>query len=250
MRASRVFLTTDKNERRTWKMLRGWEKRIGKASSYESSNPSQVFQSYHEAISVNPFGKYSWQAKPFKEKNMPKDDPTAPKHTSLKSVLHEDEHGWTHVFDAKGMTVGGMAIRASRLLQGKHHVRWQPGKNFGDTVIVVNAIHLHFPGSTWDTKVYKFHRGRSMHPAGPKIVTAKTLMLVNPSMILNLSVKKMLPNTYVRNNYMRRLFVYPGAIHPHWGVPQVVVPAAPPKPAAPTYTLVEPERPAAPQAKM
>ena len=133
---------------------------------------------------------------------------------------------WTHVFDAKGMTVGGMAIRASRLLQGKHHVRWQPGKNFGDTVIVVNAIHLHFPGSTWDTKVYKFHRGRSMHPAGPKIVTAKTLMLVNPSMILNLAVKKMLPNTYVRNNYMRRLFVYPGAIHPHWGVPQVVVPGA------------------------
>ena len=66
---------------------------------------SQVFQSYHEAMTVNPFGKYSWQAKPFKEKNMPRDDPTARKHTSLRATLHHDEHGWWHVLDAKGMTV-------------------------------------------------------------------------------------------------------------------------------------------------
>ena len=47
-------------------------------------------------------------------------------------------------------------MRCAKLLMGKHHVKWLPGKNFGDSVIVVNAIHLHFPGSTWDTKV----RGR------------------------------------------------------------------------------------------
>ena len=44
-------------------------------------------------------------------------------------------------------------MRCAKLLMGKHHVKWLPGKNFGDSVIVVNAIHLHFPGSTWDTKV-------------------------------------------------------------------------------------------------
>lgn len=42
----------------------------------------------------------------------------------------------------------------------------------------------------------------------------------------------------------RKLFVYPGAIHPHWQLPQVVVPALPP-PKAPhcpfSLTLASPE---------
>ncbi|OEH76753.1 50s ribosomal protein l13 [Cyclospora cayetanensis] len=88
---------------------------------------------------------------------------------------------------------------------------------------------------------------RAAHPGGPKVVTAKTLMARNPSMIvsptggeivegkgggINLAVKRMLPNNRLRQLFYRRLFVYPGALHPHWQLPQVVVPAQPP-PEAP-----------------
>ncbi|KAK2197350.1 bifunctional Ribosomal protein L13/Ribosomal protein L13 superfamily [Babesia duncani] len=77
-------------------------------------------------------------------------------------------------------------------------------------------------GHTWDTKVYKFDR--KAHPKGPKILTAKTVMARNPGMIINLAVRRMLPRNKLRPLWYRRLFVYGGAIHPHWQIPQVVVP--------------------------
>jgi ribosomal protein L13 len=90
-------------------------------------------------------------------------------------------------------------------------------------VILVNAIHATLPGHTWDTKVYKFWRTRKSDPRGPKIITAKSLMFRNPSMIFYLALKRMLPNNFKRNNLLRQTYIYPGAIHPHWGIPQVVV---------------------------
>jgi large subunit ribosomal protein L13 len=43
-------------------------------------------------------------------------------------------------------------------------------------------------------------------------------------MIFYLALKRMLPHNFKRNNLLRQTYIYPGAIHPHWGVPQVVVP--------------------------
>ncbi|EDO06923.1 Ribosomal protein L13 family protein [Babesia bovis T2Bo] len=82
-------------------------------------------------------------------------------------------------------------------------------------------------GHSWDTKVYKFDR--KAHPKGPKIITAKTMMGRNPAMIINLAVKRMLPRNKLRPFWYRRLFVYGGALHPHWNIPQVVVPVVPEK---------------------
>mmetsp|Transcript_32393 Transcript_32393/g.70882 ORF Transcript_32393/g.70882 Transcript_32393/m.70882 type:complete len:152 (+) Transcript_32393:1-456(+) len=101
----------------------------------------------------------------------------------------------------------------------------------GDSVIVVNAIHVHFPGPTWDTKIYKFWRSRRTDPRGPQVMTAKHLMYTNPGLVVSLMVKQMLPTKIHRNSMYRKLYVYPGAIHPHWGIPQVVVPVQPVDPA-------------------
>ena len=70
-------------------------------------------------------------------------------------------------------------------------------------------------------------------------MTAKTLFYLNPAMILNIAVKRMLPRNLLRNNLMRMLFCYPGAIHPHEGVPQVVLPTERSKyfDMPPAYTL-------------
>merc|ERR1711934_571110 len=74
---------------------------------------------------------------------------------------------------------------------------------------------------TWDTKIYRFWRNRRADPRGPKGITATRMMVLNPAMVVNQAVKGMLPKNFIRNNLMRRLYVYPGAIHPHWGIPQV-----------------------------
>lgn len=91
-------------------------------------------------------------------------------------------------------------------------------------MIVVNAINVFFPGHTWDTKVYRFHRTRFVDPRGPKVVSATRMMVLNPSIIVSQAVKGMLPKNLLRSNMLRRFYCYPGAIHPHWGIPQVYVP--------------------------
>lgn len=173
---------------------------------------------------VNPFSDKQWIAQPFAPHNMPSVSVHADKHVSLKGISVQRETGIWHVIDLAGLSVGRAAQFAARLLLGKHRVDYLPTRNCGDSIILVNAIHATLPGHTWDTKVYKFWRTRKSDPRGPKIITAKSLMFRNPSMVFYLALKRMLPNNFKRNNMLRQTFVYPGAIHPHWGVPQVVVP--------------------------
>eukprot|EP00392_Amoebophrya_sp_AT5.2_P007838 g7857.t1 len=163
----------------------------------------------------------------------------------LKAISHYDEtKGWFHIIDCKvkerinypfafpetlfeGWGVGRVGTKVASLLMGKHRPDVKKRALHGDSVILVNAIHVTFPGHTWDTKMYKFRKtNRWMDPRGAKIITAKRLFFLNPSMIMNMCVKRMLPGSghFMRNNMYRRLSVYPGAIHPHWGIPQVIVP--------------------------
>lgn len=205
-----------------------------------SFNPSTVLQSYHSAKTINPFSKEQWIAQPFQPQNMPQVAVDAKTHDSLGVVTCTQEStGFWHIIDAKGWTVGGLSQEVAQILQGKHRVDYAPNKLVGDSVILVNAIHIKFPGHLWDTKIYRFWRTRKLDPRGPKIITAKKLMFLNPSMILNMSIKRMLPNNFLRTNWLRKLYVYPGAIHPHWGVPQVIVPSPPPRKEAliPCFTV-------------
>ncbi|KAF8821424.1 putative 50S ribosomal protein L13 [Cardiosporidium cionae] len=193
--------------------------------------------SFHETA-VNPFADVQWVSRPFQKKNMPREHPSAVPHISKNAISVIGPSAATyHIIDAKDRSVGSLASQISRLLQGKHRVDFQPSKIKGDNVIVVNAVHLAFRGHTWDTKIYKFDR--RTHPKGPKIVTAKTIMARNPAMILNMAVKRMLPSNNLRTLMYRKLYVYGGALHPHWGIPQVVVPRPKPptKLSSPAFTL-------------
>ncbi|CDI80921.1 50S ribosomal protein L13, putative, partial [Eimeria acervulina] len=153
------------------------------ATSYAKS-------SFHEG-KIDPFANVQWIARPFMKRNMPRDHVLAKPHRSLKAVtmLDEETQNHWHILDAKGKasvsarnrSVGGLAAQICRLLQGKHRVDYSPLKVSGDSVVVVNAIHVKFSGHTWDTKIYRFPR--KTHPGGPKVVTAKTIMARNPSMI-------------------------------------------------------------------
>ncbi|SJK85879.1 large subunit ribosomal protein L13 [Babesia microti strain RI] len=179
-------------------------------------------QSFHESP-INPFANQQWVSTPFLKRNMPSESPLAAKHESKGAItiLNTPKGNW-HIIDLKGKTVGGAAAHIAKLLQGKHNPTFTPNEVCGDNVIAVNAVHLTMNGHSWDTKVYKFHRKADSR--GPKIVTAKTVMANNPAMILNLAVKRMLPPSRLRNIWYRKLYVYGGAIHPHWDIPQVIVP--------------------------
>ncbi|SOV73756.1 mitochondrial ribosomal protein L13 precursor, putative [Plasmodium sp. gorilla clade G3] len=178
--------------------------------------------SFHEQH-INPFSNVQWQSYPFLKKNMPKVDIFSEEHISkcALSVFDKEKGNW-FVIDATNKSVGSLAACISKLLQGKYRVDYNPNKVNSSSVIVVNAIHVKFHGHTWDTKIYKFPR--KSHSKSHKILSCKTVFARNPSMILNLAVKRMLPNNRLRQIFYRKLYVYPGALHPHWGIPQVVVP--------------------------
>mmetsp|Transcript_55197 Transcript_55197/g.87659 ORF Transcript_55197/g.87659 Transcript_55197/m.87659 type:complete len:225 (-) Transcript_55197:68-742(-) len=185
---------------------------------------SRTWQSFRDAKVINPFSEYQWTSQPYPSYNMPRVARDVRPHRTLKAISHCDEKGWWHILDAQGRDVGKLAAFASRLLQGKHRCDYAPDRIKGDSVIIVNAIHVFFPGHTWDTKIYRFWRNRKTDPRGAKVLTATRLMMLNPSIIISQAVKGMLPNNLLRNNFLRRLYCYPGAIHPHWGMPQVIVP--------------------------
>ncbi|UKK00263.2 ribosomal protein L13 [Theileria orientalis] len=201
---------------------------INTRGSYDLTNGVKYLKlnlrsSFHEGT-VNPFSKVQWVSRPFLKKNLPTVSPLATPHQSLGAITHMDTTaGNWHIIDAANKTVGSIASHVSVILQGKHLPTYQPNRITGDNVIIVNAVNVIMNGHTWDTKVYKFDR--KAHPKGPKIVTAKTIMARNPAMILNLAIKRMLPRNKLRPLMYRRLFIYGGAIHPHWGIPQVVIPA-------------------------
>eukprot|EP00913_Durusdinium_trenchii_P002410 g2226.t1 len=165
------------------------------ASAESSRDASKTWQSFRDAKVINPFAEYQWISQPYPDYNMPKVAQDVRPHRTalrvifseildmtLRAISHCDEKGWWHILDAKGREVGKLAAFVAGLLKGKHRVDFAPDRIKGDSVIIVNAIHLHFP------------------------------------------VKGMLSKNLLRNNWMRRLYCYPGAIHPHWGIPQVVVP--------------------------
>mmetsp|Transcript_56120 Transcript_56120/g.119493 ORF Transcript_56120/g.119493 Transcript_56120/m.119493 type:complete len:222 (-) Transcript_56120:39-704(-) len=187
-------------------------------------DPAKTWQSFRDAKTINPFADYQWISQPYPDYNMPRVALDATPHYSIRATSHEDENGYWHIIDAKNRDVGKLAVIIARLLQGKHRTDYTPYKIMGDSVIVVNAINVFLPGHTWDTKAYKFFRNRFTDPRGPKVITATRLMMINPGIILSQAVKGMLPKNLLRNNWMRRFYVYPGAIHPHWNVPQVYLP--------------------------
>lgn len=57
-------------------------------------------------------------------------------------------------------------------VQGKDKPTYNPKKESGDVVIVVNASHVHFTHDKWRTQLYRWHTGGrragAHRKAGPK----------------------------------------------------------------------------------
>lgn len=49
-----------------------------------------------------------------------------------------------HLVDAQGQTVGRLAAHVATLLKGKHKPTFQPNKDMGDNVVVINANKVRY----------------------------------------------------------------------------------------------------------
>jgi large subunit ribosomal protein L13 len=121
------------------------------------------------------------------------------------------ERGW-YVVDAREQVLGRLASFVAARLRGKHKATFTPHVDTGDFIIVVNASQIRLTGNKLNDKLYHRHTG---YIGGLKTVTAKEMLAKKPERVVELAVKRMLPNSPLGRSQLRKLKVYPGAEHPH-----------------------------------
>ena len=123
----------------------------------------------------------------------------------------EIERRW-FVVDATDETLGRLATRVARVLEGKHKPTWTPNLDTGDHVIVLNAAKIAVSSDKRETKAYMRHSG---FPQGLKGESLGHLMERRPEEAVRRAIKGMLPHTRLGTQQLRKLKIYAGSDHPH-----------------------------------
>ena len=123
----------------------------------------------------------------------------------------EIERRW-FVVDATDETLGRLATRIARVLEGKHKPTYAPHIDTGDHVIVLNAAKITVTRDKLESKLYQRHSG---YPQGFKEETLGHLLARRPEEVIRRAVKGMLPHNRLGTQQLRKLKVYAGATHPH-----------------------------------
>jgi len=123
----------------------------------------------------------------------------------------EIERRW-FVVDAADETLGRLASRIARILEGKHKPTFTPHLDTGDHVIVLNAARIAVTRDKLESKLYIRHSG---YPQGYKEETLGHLLARRPEEVIRRAVKGMLPHTRLGAQQLRKLKIYPGTDHPH-----------------------------------
>ncbi len=123
----------------------------------------------------------------------------------------EIERRW-YVVDAADETLGRLASRIARVLEGKHKPTYAPNLDSGDHVIVINAKRIAVSRDKLDSKLYMRHSG---YPQGLKQETLGQLLQRRPEEVIRRAVKGMLPHNRLGAQQLRKLKIYAGSDHPH-----------------------------------
>jgi large subunit ribosomal protein L13 len=123
----------------------------------------------------------------------------------------EIERRW-YVVDAKDETLGRLATRIARLLEGKDKPTWSPTLDSGDFVVVLNAGKVAVTANKKESKIYVRHSG---YPHGLKTESLGHLLDRRPEEVIRRAVKGMLPRNRLGAQQLTKLKIYAGPEHPH-----------------------------------
>ena len=117
-----------------------------------------------------------------------------------------------YIIDASDKVLGRLATEVARRLRGKHKAEYTPHVDTGDYIVITNAEKIRVTGKKFKDKTYYSHSG---FPGGLKTIQFDKLQEKNPTRIIELAVKGMLPKNSLGRDMYRKLKVYAGAEHPH-----------------------------------
>ncbi len=116
------------------------------------------------------------------------------------------------VVDADGQVLGRLASQVAMYLMGKHKPTYVPHMLTGDFVVVINASKIKVTGLKAEQKIYKRY---SQYPGTLKEIPYARMQERQPTRIIELAVKGMLPKNKLGRQMMTRLKIYAGEEHPH-----------------------------------
>jgi large subunit ribosomal protein L13 len=116
------------------------------------------------------------------------------------------------VVDADGQVLGRLATQVATFLMGKHKPTYVPHMLTGDFVVVLNASKIKVTGLKAEQKIYKRY---SQYPGTLKEIPYSRMQERQPTRIIELAVKGMLPKNKLGRQMMTRLKIYAGPEHPH-----------------------------------
>jgi large subunit ribosomal protein L13 len=123
----------------------------------------------------------------------------------------EIDRRW-YVVNAADETLGRLATRIARVLEGKNKPTYTPSMDSGDHVIVLNAARVAVTRDKRTSKLYIRHSG---YPQGFKQETLGHLLERRPEEVIRRAVKGMLPRNRLGAQQLRKLKIYAGSDHPH-----------------------------------
>lgn len=118
---------------------------------------------------------------------------------------------WRQV-DAEGQVLGRLSVRIATILMGKHRPQYTPHVDCGDFVIVTNAQKIVLTGRKAEKKTRMRFSG---YPGGLKAETYGSLLKRRPQVVVENSVRRMLPKSKLGRKMLAKLKVYAGPDHPH-----------------------------------
>ena len=116
------------------------------------------------------------------------------------------------IVDAQDQVVGRLSSEVAKILRGKHKASYTPHVDCGDNVIIINAEKIRFTGKKMTEKEYVHYTG---YPGGQRFASPTEWMQKNPALILENSIRGMLPKNRLGRELFRNLHVYVGSEHPH-----------------------------------
>lgn len=127
----------------------------------------------------------------------------------------EDSNPQWRLIDADGKVLGRLATEIAVILRGKDQAEFTPHTHSGDYVVVINAEKIVLTGNKLADKEYVTYSG---YQGGKKVKTANDLMKKDPTDLIKLAVKRMLPKIHksaLSRETFKKLKVYTGSQHPH-----------------------------------
>jgi large subunit ribosomal protein L13 len=116
------------------------------------------------------------------------------------------------VVDAADKVLGRLSADIAMVLRGRHKASFVPMWRCGDHVVVINADKIKLTGRKIEQKSYFRHTGWF---GSLRETSVKHMLEDNPTKVITLAVKGMLPKNATREHTLKQLHVYAGAEHKH-----------------------------------